>query len=162
MRERKREHLSFRDDLNSHLLPLELPFLELGRTSIPKMPSPHLIPHLILALQILRKPKSLIQTSEPPLGLAPLRYRRLVWLHRPLSPGQHRPYVLRRRRRREGALEEPPGGGVGARIESGRLLREEMVGWAGAVEGEERRSLSDLLWVLLRLLLPLDFAIRMS
>ena len=136
-------NLGFWDDLDRNLLPLKLTLLELRLARITKMPSPNLLPNLIVVPKMLREPKTLVKPRAATLCLVALRNRRLVRLHRPVPPRQHRPNVFRRRRRRERSLEEPPRRRIRRRSRR-RLLREQVVRRTRAVKREERRSLTCL------------------
>lgn len=111
------------------------------------MSSPDLVSELELAPEMFGEPEALVQPGHA-LRLAPLRYRRLVWLHRAVTPRQRGPYVLRRRRRWERHPEESTWRRVRAHIRRRsrrRLLREEVMRRARTVEREERRFLPVLL-----------------
>lgn len=140
-------NLGFGNDFYGDLLAFELAFLELSGTSVPEMPSADLVSELVLVPEVLGEPEALIQPSHA-LCLAPLRYRRLVWLHRAVTSRQHSSYMLRRRRRRKRPLKEPLRRRLRAHIRRRsrrRLLREEIMRRAGTVEREERRFLYVLL-----------------
>uniref|UniRef100_A0A7C9AWR7 Uncharacterized protein n=2 Tax=Opuntia streptacantha TaxID=393608 RepID=A0A7C9AWR7_OPUST len=100
-------HLGFGNNLDSNDLILELTPLTLGRACMPKMPSPNLLPQLILSPKILSITKAFIQLlpSLPPILL---RYAPFLGLHRPEPLCQRRLNVLGRRRWRKRPLEEPP------------------------------------------------------
>lgn len=107
-------HLSFRDDLHGHCLPLELSFLYCGRASMPKVPPPDLLPQFVLGAKILPKPEILVQR---PLDLSSsiLRYGSLLGFRRPEPLHDGGLDVLSWRRRRERSFEEPPWRGPGRR-----------------------------------------------
>lgn len=106
-------NLSFGDNLYSHLLILHLPLFAPGPTSMPKMPSPHLLPQFILGREIFRIPKALIQRPLAPFSAAAaglLRYRFRGRLRRRLPFHERRHDGLRRRRRGQRPPEFPPRG----------------------------------------------------
>jgi len=126
-------NLGFWNDFNGHLLSLQLSFLHLRNTGVPKMPSPNLTSKFIFISEMLGESEVLVESGDR-LGL---RYGSLIGLHRAVPTRQCRLYMLGRRRRRKRALEEAP-----------RRDREHVAARTGTIEWEKRRSRTAVLGLL--------------
>ena len=92
--------LSFGYDLNGHRLSFHLPFLGLSPASMTEMPSPHLLPQLVLPFEVLPEPEVLVQqplSSSSDVHVLRDRLRRSGC---PPSQSRHDRFGGRRRRKR--------------------------------------------------------------